>query len=304
MRVLVTGAHGFLGQHLRRAVEGAGHEVLGPSRSEVELTDRRAVQNYFLEKRLDACIHAAATGGGIGWMKDHPETALIGNVLASTHVIEAATDAGIPLVGVSSACVYPRVCPQPMRETDIYEGEPEPTNGPYGHAKRLMLVQAAAAAAERGLRCAMLVPTNLYGPHDHFDPSRSHIVAALVRRFEEARLSRAPSVTCWGSGRATRDLLYAGDAAGAVLRALERLPGPAPINLGTGVEHTTAAIATAVAQAVGYEGEILWDSSRPDGMPRKVLDSGRAMEQLGWMARTSLEDGLGETVRWYRSSCC
>jgi GDP-L-fucose synthase len=302
MRVLVTGAHGFLGQHLRGALQQRNHTVLGPSRAELELGDRSAVQGWFRTNRPDACIHAAAAGGGIGWMKEHPETALIGNVLATTHVLEAATDLGIPVVGVSSACVYPRDCAQPMREADIYAGAPEPTNGPYGHAKRLMLVQAEAAAAERGLRCAMVVPTNLYGPFDHFDPARSHIVAALIRRFEEARIAQLPSVTCWGSGRATRDLLYAADAAEAILSALERLPGPAPINLGTGVEHTTAQIATAVAESVGYEGQIFWDSTRPDGMPRKVLDSQLAQEKLAWNARTSLEDGLRETVRWYRSS--
>ena len=303
MRVLLTGARGFFGQHLHEALRRAGHEVLGPDRRELELSDRAAVQSWFRRNQPEACVHAAAVGGGIGWMKEHPETAFLGNLLATTHVMEACTNHAIPIVAISSACVYPRVCTQPMREEEIWLGEPEPTNGPYGQAKRMMLVQAAAAAAERGLRCAVLVPTNLYGPHDHFEPDRSHIVAALVRRFVDAARDGLPEVICWGTGTATRDLLYAPDAAEAAVRALECLPGPVPINLGTGTEHSTAQIAAAVAAAAGYTGVIRWDHSRPDGMPRKVLDSSRAQQLLGWQARHSLEAGLKETVLWFRSSC-
>ncbi len=303
MRVLLTGARGFFGQHLGMALRAAGHEVLGPSRGELELSDRAAVQDWFRRNQPEACVHAAAVGGGIGWMKEHPETAFLGNLLASAHVMEACTNHAIPIVAISSACVYPRVCTQPMREEEIWLGEPEPTNGPYGQAKRMMLVQAEAAAAERGLRCAVLVPTNLYGPRDHFEPDRSHIVAALVRRFVEAERDQLPEVTCWGTGTATRDLLYAPDAAAAAVRALERLPGPSPINLGTGAELSTAQIATAVAAAASYTGTIHWDSRRPDGMPRKVLDTSRAQQLLGWRAEHSLEAGLKETVAWFRSSC-
>ena len=297
--IFITGAHGFLGHHLIRAAQSRGFRTLTPTRSELDLCDRTAVQRFVEHHRPEAILHAAATGGGIGWMKEHPETALLGNVLATTHILEAATDHKIPLVGVSSACVYPRVCPQPMREEDIYQGEPEPTNGPYGHAKRLMLVQGQAAFQERGLTCSFVVPTNLYGPHDHFSPTRSHIVAALLSRFLDATRQNIPVVTCWGTGTATRDLLYAADCAEAVLVALERNPGPEPINLGTGVEHTTRDIAEACARTCGYRGRIDWDTSRPDGMPRKVLDTTRAMQKLGWSAKTSLEDGLRETLEWY-----
>lgn len=297
--IFITGAHGFLGRHIVSAAQTRGYRTLTPPRAELDLCDRSAVLRFVATQKPDAIIHAAATGGGIGWMKEHPETALLGNVLASTHTLEAAAEHKIPLVGVSSACVYPRVCPQPMREDDIYQGEPEPTNGPYGHAKRLMMVQGQAAHQERGLECSFLVPTNLYGPYDHFAPTRSHIVAALLSRFLDATRQNAPVVTCWGTGTATRDLLYAPDCAEAILTALERKPGPEPINLGTGVEHTTRTIAEACAHACGYPGRIDWDTTRPDGMPRKVLDTTRAQQKLGWTAKTSLEDGLQETLAWY-----
>ena len=302
MPILLTGGHGFLGRHLISALSKAGHDVEAPSRAELDLSDRRAVQQFFKAGAFEACIHAAATGGGIGWMKAHPETALLGNLLANTHVLEAAADKGVYLVGVSSACVYPRDAIQPMEETQIWEGAPEPSNGPYGQAKRLMLVQGAAAAAERGADCAFVVPTNLYGPGDHFAPDRSHIVAALVRRFEEARVQAQPEVLCWGSGQATRDLLFVRDAAEAILCALQQRPGPEPINLGTGLEYSTAVIAEAIAEATGYKGRIQWDRSRPDGMPRKVLHTGRAQERLGWRAKTDLATGLRETVEWFRRS--
>lgn len=302
MQILLTGGHGFLGRHLQVALAHAGYHVWAPTRQQLDLRDRSAVQSYFKAHAFDACIHAAATGGGIGWMKEHPETAFLGNLLANTHVLEAAADHGVYLVGVSSACVYPRDAKQPMMESQIWEGEPEPSNGPYGQAKRMMLVQGAAAAAERGVDSAFVVPTNLYGPYDHFAPDKSHIVAALIRRFEEARQQGAAEVVCWGSGRATRDLLYAPDAAEGILYALQRRPGPAPINLGTGVEHSTATIAEAIAEATGYKGVIRWDDTRPDGMPRKVLHTGRAQNCLGWQAKTDLVTGLRETVEWFRRS--
>jgi GDP-L-fucose synthase len=299
-KILITGGRGFLGTHLVAAVQAKGWTALAPARSELELADPKAIARYLDIETPDAILHAAATGGGIGWMKEHPETSLVGNILATTHILAAASSRTIPFVGVSSACVYPRLCPQPMQEEDIFEGEPEPTNGPYGHAKRLMLVQGRAAATEHGLRCAFVVPTNLYGPSDHFEPARSHIVAALLTRFLQAAEAQLSEVCCWGTGTATRDLLYVTDAATAILLALEKLPGPEPINLGTGIELTTCDIAHSIAQACDYTGTIRWDPTRPDGMPRKVLSTNRAKIRLGWEASTNLKTGLDETVAWYR----
>jgi GDP-L-fucose synthase len=302
-RVVVTGGRGFLGGHIVAAVRARGAEPIPVTRREVDLRDLAGTARLFGDLRPDYVIHGAAVGGGIGWMRAHPATALTDNVLMNTAVLDAAFRAGVRrYVGVSSACAYPVDAPQPMHESAILGGEPEPTNGPYGHAKRLMLLQGAAYAEEHGFDCAFVVPTNLYGPGDDFEPARSHAVAALIRRFEEAIRAGVREVVCWGTGRATRDLLHARDCADAVVRLLEKGGGPAPINLGGGVERTLAEIATEVARATGYTGTIAWDPTRPDGMPRKVLDTGYAAERLGWRPAIPFSEGLRETVEWYRRS--
>ncbi|MFZ5479714.1 MAG: NAD-dependent epimerase/dehydratase family protein [Myxococcota bacterium] len=290
-RVVVTGGTGFLGRHVCDALRERGAFPVPLGRADGDLRARADFDG------ADHVVHCAALGGGIGWMRKHPATALHDNVLINTNVLEGARRSGVRrLVGVSSACAYAVDAPQPMREDAIFAGQPEPTNGPYGHAKRLMLVHGAALAAEHGFDCAFAVPTNLYGPGDDFDPARSHLVAALVRKFV------AGDGNCWGTGRATRDLLHVRDCAEGVVRLLEVGGGPSPVNLGSGEERTVAAVAEAVARAAGYEGTVRWDTTKPDGMPRKVLDITRAHERLGWAPRVSLEDGLAETVAWFRSS--
>lgn len=302
-RVLVTGARGFLGAHVAQALGEVGAVALPVGRADADLGDPAAVDALFARLAPDIVIHAAAVGGGIGWMKDHPATALAGNLLVNTHVLEAAARHRVcRLLGVSSACAYAREAEQPMREAAIYEGEPEATNGPYGHAKRLMMRHGVALGQERGLDTVFVVPTNLYGPGESLDPTRSHVVGALIRRFEEARRADAPSVVCWGTGRATRDLLFVRDAARLVVRALEAGGGPEPVNLGSGVERSIAEIAAAVAEACGYRGTIGWDESKPDGMPRKQLDTTRMAARLGPFSLTPLPAGLAETVAWSRSS--
>lgn len=302
-RVLVTGGGGFLGRHVCAALEARGAEPVVVHRADCDLRDRDATFAMLAGIRPDYVVHAAAVGGGIGWMRAHPATALAGNVLVNTCVIEGAARVKVRrLVGVSSACAYAVDAPQPMREEILHDGAPEPTNGPYGLAKRLMLVHGAACAAEHGLDCAFAVPTNLYGPGEDVSPERAHVVGALIRRFEEARHAGADEVVCWGSGRATRDLLYVGDCAEGLVRLLEVGGGPDPVNLGSGVERSVAEIAAEVAAAVGYTGRIAWDPTRPDGMPRKVLDTTRARARLGWAAGTSIAAGLARTVAWFRSS--
>ncbi len=302
-RVLVTGAHGFFGRHLVDALAAAGAVPLPAGRADADLRDPVAVRALFDRLGPDMVVHAAVTGGGIGWMRAHPADAFTDNVRMSTEVLDAAWRARVRrFCGISSACAYAVDAAQPMREDALYAGVPEPTNGPYGHAKRAMMVQGAAYAEQHGFDCVFVVPTNLYGPGESTDLGRAHVVGALLHRFEAARRAGADEVVCWGTGRATRDLLHARDAAAGVVALLARGGGPAPVNLGSGEERTIAAIAAAVADAVGFRGRIAWDPARPDGMPRKVLDISRARALLGWAPRTPLAEGLKEMVAWFRGS--
>jgi GDP-L-fucose synthase len=273
-------------------------------RDDADLRDRAATSRLFERLRPEFVIHAAAVGGGIGWMKLHPATSLSGNVLAAVHVLDAAQRCGVRrLVGVSSACAYGRDAPQPMEESTIFDGEPEPTNGPYGHSKRLMMRHGAALHEEFGFDCAFGVPTNLYGPGESFNPHRSHVVGGLTRRLELARRAQEAEVVCWGTGRATRDLMYAPDAAELLVRLLERGGGPAPVNIGSGVERPVSAIAAAIAEAVGYHGLVRFDATSPDGMPRKVLSVSLMQQRLGPFDGTPFDQGLRETVGCFRSTC-
>lgn len=302
-RVVVTGGHGFLGQHVLDALRMRGAEGIALGRQECDLTDPAATRATLAALAPDMVVHTAAAGGGIGWMKDHPATALRENVLLNTGVLDACRAAGVRRVAVvSSACAYARDAEQPMREATLFEGEPEPTNGPYGWSKRLAMIHARALGEEHGLDCVVGVPTNLYGPGESIDPRRSHVVGALVRRFVEAADRGSVHETCWGTGRATRDLLHARDAADALLTLLEVGGGAAPVNLGSGVERTITEIATVIARAAGFTGALAWDSTKPDGMPRKVLDVSAMAARTGWRARIPFDEGVKETVAWFRSS--
>lgn len=311
----MTGGRGFLGRHVVDVLIGRGAEVVAPTREEIDLADVRRASHALADRRPDYLVHCAATGGGIGFMRANPGTSCTDNVLVNTTAIEAARLGRVRrYVAVSSACAYPGRVTQPMREPTIGDGEPEPTNAAYGHAKRLMLVQGDGYAHEHGLDCAFAVPTNLYGPGDDYEEKSSHVVAALIRRFEAARLSGAERVIVWGTGRATRDLLYVQDCAEGIVRLLEagagsrpdidsgRAAWPLAFNLGSGRETPVREIAESVARAVGFAGELAWDTTKPDGMARKVLDSSRMWAQTGWFAATSLIDGLGQAVTAFRAA--
>lgn len=307
-RVLVTGGHGFLGRHVVDTLRARGATPITPRRADLDLADVRPAARAIADAAPDFVVHCAATGGGIGFMRANPGTACTDNVLVSTAAIEGARLARVRrYVGVSSACAYPGLVAQPMREPTIGDGDPEPTNGAYGQAKRLMLVQGAGYAHEHGLDCVFAVPTNLYGPGDDYDERSSHVVAALIRRFEAARRAGAARVQVWGTGRATRDLLYVQDCAEGIVRLLEEgaqepaAPWGRAYNLGSGRESTVREIAEAVRRAVGFEGALEWDATKPDGMPRKVLDSGRMHAHTGWSARTGLDAGLSAAVADFRA---
>lgn len=301
-RVIVTGGAGFLGGFVVERLRAAGALVSIPRSSEIDLCDWETCVRYFRDERPEIVIHAAVDGGGIGYMRENPASIGLNNLLMALNVLRASQELKVRrFVGVSSICAYPRDTPVPMREQDIWAGYPEPSNGSYGVSKRVMMDLGASFRAQYGLNTVFPMPVNLYGPRDDFDPRSSHVVPALIRRFLAAKRQGAPEVVAWGTGRATRELLYVEDCAEAIVLAAERLDTSEPFNLGTGLELTVASIAHAVARAVGFEGRIRWDASFPDGQPRKFLDTSRAREWLGWQATTSLEQGLSKSVSWYLS---
>lgn len=300
--VLVTGGHGFLGRHVCARLRGALAHVVAPSRAELDLRDPVAVVRAFRATMPEVVVHLAARVGGIGANQRHPGTFWRDNLLMGVNVLEAARQTAVARVVVAgTVCAYPAHPAVPFREHSLWGGFPEPTNAPYGVAKRALWMGLDAFRREFGLAGAYLLPANLYGPGDHFDLESSHVIPAMIRRCEDARRDGADHVTMWGTGRPTREFLYVEDAAEAFVRAAAGLDDPSPVNLGTGREISMAELAAAVARATGYRGRIEWDTSRPDGQRRRCLDTSRAVEVLGWRATTSLEEGLERTVAWYRA---
>jgi GDP-L-fucose synthase len=301
--VLVTGGGGFLGRVVvRRLGEAGAAKVLAPAHAELDLRAAASVEASFCAARPDVVIHLAARVGGIGANQRRPGTFFRDNLLMGVNVLEAARAASVKrLVVVGTVCAYPKFTPVPFRETSLWDGFPEETNAPYGVAKRALVTGMEAYRQEFGLSGAYLLPANLYGPHDDFDYETSHVIPAMLRKCEEARVAGASEVTLWGTGVPTREFLFVEDCAEALVLAAAKIDDPAPINLGTGREISMKDLAALVAKTVGYTGTFVWDSARPDGQPRRALDVTRAKERLDWTARTSLEDGLAQTIAWYRS---
>lgn len=294
MRVLVTGASGFLGRHVCRALEEAGHET------DVALFDLRGgfwPRHGSIDgsDRPEAVVHLAATVGGIGANQAIPANMIEDNLLMAVTVARACVEREIPLVAVGSVCAYPKWCPIPFRESDLFNGYPEETNAPYGIAKRALLELCRAYRRQYGLQYTYLIPANLYGPGDHFEGDGTHVIPAMIAKM----CSGEDPVTLWGDGSPTREFLYVEDAARAIVAAVGQ-DIPEPINIGTGREVGIGMLAEMVAVACGYGGEIRWDNSRPNGQPRRRLDVSRARELLGWEAQTDLMDGLVKTAEWYK----
>ena len=304
-RTCVTGGAGFLGRQVVSRLESEGcAEVIVPRSSRHDLRDRSAVDSLIAESRPDLVIHLAARVGGIGANRRQPGTFFHDNLLMGVNVLEAARRFGVPkTVMVGTICSYPMLTPVPFREEDLWNGYPEPTNAPYGIAKKALLVMLDAYRREFGLRGIYLMPVNLYGPFDNFDPEDSHVIPALIRKCVEARRSGASTISCWGTGAATREFLYVEDCADAIVRAAASYEGDLPMNIGSGQEISIRDLARMVARLCGFGGEIVWDRSRPDGQPRRRLDTSRAKEALGWSASTALEEGLRRTIDWYQQSC-
>lgn len=301
-RVLVTGSGGLVGGAVsRRLRQLDGAEVLAPPRSELDLQDRHAVEKYMSDMRPDTVVLAAAKVGGIEANRSHPVAFLVENLEIQNNVMTCAADAGVStLMFLGSSCIYPRECRQPMRESDFMTGPLEPTNESYAVAKIAGIRLAQALQQEQGIRVVLPMPSNVYGPGDHFELDRSHVLSALVRRFEDARREKAESVTLWGSGGALREFLHVDDLAHACLFLLGVEDDLGIVNVGSGTEISIAELAEMTARLVGYDGRLEWDLSRPDGMPRKLMDVSR-MKALGWEAQIGLESGIAGVVRDYRA---
>jgi len=303
-RVLVTGGAGFLGSHVveRLRARGVG-EIIVPRSRETDLTDAEAVRRLFASARPDLVLHLGARGGGIGANRRQPGTFFRDNMAMGLHVLEEARRAGTPKVVVAGTiCAYPKFAPVPFKEEDLWSGYPEETNAPYGIAKKALLVMAQAYRREFGSNFVMVFPVNLYGPRDNFDLEDSHVIPAMIRKFVEARRAGVSEVVLWGDGTPTREFLYVDDAAEALVLAAERYDGEEPVNVGAGFEISMRDLAATIARWTGYQGQITWDTSRPNGQPRRMLDVSRAKERFGFEAQTTLEDGLRRTIAWYEEN--
>jgi GDP-L-fucose synthase len=303
-RVLVTGGGGFLGSSVRRALSERGATDIVTVRSrDYDLMDRMATAELFDATEPALVIHLAARVGGIGANMDHPAEIYLANLLMGTHVIEEARRTGVDkTVLVGTICSYPKFTPVPFSEDKLWDGYPEETNAPYGIAKKALLVHAQANRQQYGQNCIYVLPANLYGPGDKFNESVSHVIPALVKKFVEARRSSASHVTVWGTGSATREFLYVDDAARGIVDAAERYDGAEPVNLGTSDEISIRDLAELIGRLVGFRGELEWDRTRPDGQPRRRVDSSRARELFGFEAQIPLEEGLRRTIAYYEAN--
>ncbi|MGH2778025.1 MAG: GDP-L-fucose synthase family protein [Actinomycetota bacterium] len=300
-RVLVTGGAGFLGSAVRRKLaERGATDVVVPRSRDYDLTDSVDAARLFDETRPDLVVHLAARVGGIGANMEHPADIYLANLLMGTYVIEGARRAGVTkTVLIGTICSYPKFTPVPFQEDALWDGFPEETNAPYGVAKKALLVHAQANRAQYGQNCIYVLPANLYGPGDKFNPAVSHVIPALIKRFVDAKRSGSDQVEVWGTGQATREFLFVTDAAEGIVGAAQHYEDAEPVNLGTGEEVAIKDLAELIAKLVGFHGQLRWDPSRPDGQPRRRVDASRAREKFGFEATVGLEDGLRETIDWY-----
>lgn len=300
-RIFITGGKSFLGRHLLPLLREANVEYWGPSSKSVDLLKCEELNLAVEDYRPTGILHMAAKCGGILANKNSPADFLRDNTQMALNIYEVARKYQVPNVySLGSVCAYPKYCPVPFKESDIWNGAAEETNFPYGQAKRTLLMLSQTYRTQYGIKGAHFIPVNMYGEHDHFDLTNSHVIPALIRKFVEAKDENAPEVKCWGTGNATREFLYAGDTAKALLKALtESFDHPEPINLGVGEDISINDLAFLIKHLVGYQGEIVFDGSVSDGQPKRMLDVSRAKELLDWTASTQLVEGLERTIKWY-----
>jgi GDP-L-fucose synthase len=301
-RLLVTGGGGFLGRHVVDELRRAGcRDVFVPRSRDYDLTKPDAVARVYDDARPDGVIHLAAVVGGIGANRENPGRFFYENIVMGTELMEQARRRGLEkFVAVGTVCAYPKFTPVPFHEDDLWNGYPEETNAPYGLAKKMLLVQAQAYRDQYGFNAIYLLPVNLYGPWDSFDPGRSHVIPALIKKCLDAVERREEVIEVWGTGSASREFLYVEDCARAIALATERYDKPAPVNIGSGSEITIRDLAERIAELTGFGGEIRWDASKPDGQPRRCLDVSRAAAEFGFRATTDFNEGLRRTIAWCR----
>jgi len=298
-RVVVTGGDGFLGKHLVAKIKAKNPKsIFIPKMAEYDL--RRYEDCLKVAKKGDVIIHLAASVGGIGFNREFPATLFDDNILMGTFMMMAGRTAKVKkYVALGTICAYPKFTPVPFKEKDLWYGYPEETNAPYGLAKKMQLVQAQAYKQQYGFNAIFLLPVNLYGPGDNFNPKSSHVIPALIRKFVEAKRNNDKEVVVWGTGKASREFLYVDDAAEAIMLATEKYDKTDPVNLGAGFEIKIRDLANLIKKLSGFKGKIIWDKTKPDGQPRRMLDVSLAKKEFGFTAKTSFEKGLKETIEWY-----
>ncbi|TVX97078.1 GDP-L-fucose synthase family protein [Cohnella terricola] len=303
-RIVVTGGAGFLGRHVVEKLRLRGcSEIYVPRSKDYDLITETGIVKMFEDMKPDYVIHLAAVVGGIGANRVNPGKYFYENLMMGTQLIEKSRQYELEkFVAVGTICAYPKFTPVPFQEDDLWIGYPEETNAPYGLAKKMMLVQSQAYRQQYGFNSIYLLPVNLYGPYDNFDLESSHVIPALIRKCVEAVERGDKQIVCWGTGSATREFIYVDDAAEAIVAAAEKYNDSEPVNIGSGMEISIKDLVELITKLTGFEGEIVWDSSKPDGQPRRCLDINRAKQEFGFEAQTKFEDGLRQTIEWYRNN--
>ena len=303
-RVVVTGGAGFLGGYIIDKLKDRGcQNILIPRIEDYDLVKERDIVRMYEDMKPDLVIHLAAVVGGIGANREHPGEFFYKNLMMGVQLIEQGRLFGLEkFVAIGTICAYPKFTPVPFKEEDLWIGYPEETNAPYGLAKKMLLVQSQAYRQEYGFNSIFLLPVNLYGPGDNFNPASSHVIPALIKKCVDAIDAGEKNIQCWGTGSASREFIYADDAAEGIVLAAEKYDGPEPINIGAGFEITIKVLVEKIVELTGFKGQVRWDSSKPDGQPRRMLDVSRAKKLVGFEAKIDFTDGLKATIDWYRAN--